>query len=442
MRRGVMRQQAWSTGILLGLLCAGPRAVAQVPSTVDIEVQVEATNQNAEPWDIGDGAPDLVLCLGTGSTRSCLPHRCDDSFLCRFTDVRWEGERITIVDRDALADDIVGEGTCTPSGACVLGRARLEISHETPTACAPGDLLCAPRVESAAPLASLLDRGPRPSTSPDFHVVSVAGHAADDSVFSRDYLAEAGTVAAVLRTIESRGFTAATFAATDNYESQRVPQFGPTGLVVGYSDETVNGFDALLAHLETIGRRDISAWDNPSRVVIVAHSHGVVWAHLALLVLEERGIPIPVEVLVDLDGTSYRWEADGTPPFVGDHWGRHIREHVLSPDEWPFPFWDAAEDYWDLPGVSDADAEDVVPAGVVLNLEVWSNSLPPVHDRDENHRRDGTHSGIETLRHCYALHHDLTPAVARAVYVPTSDAMEWVLSRLGEHLDALPARAR
>ena len=153
----------------------------------------------------------------------------------------------------------------------------------------------------------------------------------------------------------------------------------------------VRGFLEALVTLEWVEAEWISDYDNPTRVIVVAHSHGTVWAHTALMLTSH----VPVDILVDLDGESLGWESDSwTLDTIGDDWRAEVADYVEDRDPgWWFDVGNPANS-WSVPGVSTLqDIEDVVPDNVWFNIEVASSSLV-VQDAEPNHRLDGSVDGI------------------------------------------------
>lgn len=137
---------------------------------------------------------------------------------------------------------------------------------------------------------------------------------------------------------------------------------GRTVVVAHYVDgETAvgdaGGYPDLVADLESL--RDGWAAQG-TRVVVVAHSHGGVWAHAAL-----RAVPdAPVAALVDLDVSSLAWTLLHDPAAIG-----------LDPrDAYDLGVTVAPPGLEDVPSEEDGtyDLEDVVLPNVVAALEVRS----------------------------------------------------------------------
>lgn len=226
---------------------------------------------------------------------------------------------------------------------------------------------------------------PRPAGTPDVLFIAVSGHCDPrtcGTAPNEEYLGGAGTITALERPFVDAGAIVGAEYFTDNFYDE------PTALPPSI------GFLHLLNELEWARDTLVADWDNPTRIIVVAHSHGTVWAHTALHVLEQRGAPIPVDILIDFDAVSWGWEAKVAAGF-GDAWSNVIVEYTTrTGTAWPFGIWNAT-DSWGVPGVvALQDVEDVVPNSVRNNFEIWSReppSFPPeACDREPNHRMDGS----------------------------------------------------
>ena len=191
-------------------------------------------------------------------------------------------------------------------------------------------------------------------------------------------------------------------------------------------DDGVHGFIEAWNDGITLTEFQYSAdWvplERPTRLIVVAHSHGTNWSHL----WANNQHHLTIDVLIDLDGVSWAWEAP-TPgyKFVGDDWGRLMASYEA---EYSTP-WTAERTFsdvtgnWLIGGVA-YDEKDTFDANTLLNLEVWSDGSAggwPVDIRDEVANRALDGSGRERSRGCYFDEaHD-------RVDDPASDGMAWVL---------------
>ena len=166
------------------------------------------------------------------------------------------------------------------------------------------------------------------------------------------------------------------------------------------------GFAELYDFLREVHAEWIDGNANPPRVVIVAHSHGATWAHLAVALLED----VPIEYLVTLDGICLQWECEHTAGLEDwfDANGVTPPSGLASPCE-----------LWTVNDV-DYDTKDVAFDNVAVNLEVHSNGLP-VGDCCTNVRLDGTTTGIETF---------FAPESHGGVTLANSAAMNWVVDEI------------
>lgn len=261
---------------------------------------------------------------------------------------------------------------------------------------------------------------PRPADSPDVVIFSVSGHCGPEtclgSEWNGEYLYESGTVDAFADPLRERGLRVANVAAIDDWFTW-----------VDDNDEVLAmGFLGLLDALYMVNEDWIADYDNPTRVIMVAHSHGDVWAHIAVHVADD----VPIDVLVDFDGVSVGWEAPVAG--VGDNWQEVIlsesAEHGL---EWPFEIWEAT-DYWQVPGHAGLhDIEDLVPDNVDLNLAIVATPTPAqaaagIWDSESNLRLDGT---TRRIKECQSVENH------SHVYRPGKDCMEWAVNEVLARFD-------
>ncbi len=177
------------------------------------------------------------------------------------------------------------------------------------------------------------------------------------------------------------------------------------------------GFLHLVEDLRWVDENWIQGRETPTRLIVLAHSHGVVWAHIALHLYPD----IPVDVLIDLDGDCRAWGSDEVQGLPSDGWDQVIQQwSALNQVEWAFEIWNAC-DAWTIDGIDGLfDIEDVVPASVATNLEVRSAGQI-LFDADPNVRLDGGIDGILSLE---------TAEGHEEVANPWSESMTWVLEQL------------
>jgi len=245
----------------------------------------------------------------------------------------------------------------------------------------------------------LLD--PQPGQAPDVVLLSVSGH---DGALSgilctsdtnRTYLADQGeAVDAVVQAIEDLGLTVEVAHFADRLAA-------PAGQPNNYEQV---GFEEMLATMQKVYDVWMSGAANPPKLVIVAHSHGATWAHIATSVMDQ----IPVSCLITLDGICFAWECEHADEVTSWEAGSPL---TLS--------WDIAYpcDVWPIAGLSTLyNTKDVVFDNVLMNLEVQSSD-PFVADCCDNLRLDGSSDGIAT--YASAEWHN-------EVRLSSSAAMMWV----------------
>ncbi|MFC4454872.1 hypothetical protein [Deinococcus sonorensis] len=259
------------------------------------------------------------------------------------------------------------------------------------SACAPR--MGSPNLSAAAPVATWPSPlTPRPPGSPDVLLLSISGrcpppclNAPDDNT---EYLARRGVVQALTRTLQDAGLSVQSSTAAAHLTLHR-----PHG-----STEDVPGFLQVEAQLTTAYQRWMVGRRNPTRIVLLAHSHGVVWTHA----LARAHPEILVAALIDLDGLCDVWERDNA---------RIIQAYVrqLGHNPWPFNLADSCGSV--MAGHLRYDLKDVVTDNVERNLEVESQrfagrSTEPLigpyganyaFDLVRNVRTDGSRRGIQTF---------------------------------------------
>lgn len=253
--------------------------------------------------------------------------------------------------------------------------------------------------------------------APDVVILSISGRCGPPCVSPRDnwdYLSSRGTLDSLADTISAAGYRVQVAGYASHPAALYQPPYLPTAQ---------RGFGALLADFEQIRGRWLGG-ARPPRVVLLAHSHGVVWSHL----LTRRHPEVPVALQIDLDGICVAWGGD---------YGAALRDAPMLPDGLP-----AARGACDKVTVKGRGVayKDIVWPNVAHNLEVQSKRLPsrtgvsgglPVNylfELSANLRLDGSASGIERFVSAREDH--------SAVTKPGSDALRWVTARTNLLLQA------
>jgi hypothetical protein len=208
------------------------------------------------------------------------------------------------------------------------------------------------------------------------------------------------------------------------------PQLAAAIASAGYTVETTTFTDdavsyaAFVAKLGQIRDTWINGVKDPTLVVVVGHSHGVVRSHAAV-----RAVPdCPVELLVDLDGSSVGWSllthgGENTQIGGAPEGAYNLGVQILCPA---------------YPAVTSAggnhDLEDVVFPHVVKGYEVRSGELVinPAnltqfipYDERWNARTDGTTTGLTCVYS--GLGHS---EAALAGGITMTGATNWILAQL------------
>ena len=174
------------------------------------------------------------------------------------------------------------------------------------------------------PTAQQLARLPaRPPGSPDVLIVGISGRCGPPCQAPQDnwdYLGERGTLKAVAKVFEERGLKVRVEGyaerITTDFTSRRskLPQRGILDLLSDYQKLTGEW---------VVGRR------NPTRVILVGHSHGAVWAHYLSTLFAQ----VPVAALIDLDANCAAWNVDHSAETVAARsavWGSDPQRSPLA----------------------------------------------------------------------------------------------------------------
>ncbi len=247
---------------------------------------------------------------------------------------------------------------------------------------------------------------PRPEGAPDFVLLTVSGHGGVLSAITcssednRSYLDDPGEAADRLREVFEDGGLELT---EEHFADLLYP---PDANGDGVSDDPDKlAFVNLLDLLDWIYLNWIADYEDPTRIVLVAHSHGATWAHIAVSIRQH----IPIAYLVTLDGICFYWECEH---------GEDVKDWMDNSGEQLA--WDISEpcDAFSVPGRSERmSAKDVAFPNVEVNLEVRSSDFL-VSDCCTNLRLDGSRSGIYTYD---------SPESHANVTLADSEAMDWVV---------------
>lgn len=149
------------------------------------------------------------------------------------------------------------------------------------------------------------------------------------------------------------------------------------------------GFQDLVKDMRTARDQNVP---KGSRVVVIAHSHGGVWAHAAIRAVSN----LTVTAQVDLDTSSFGWafvHHDLQNSYIGGD----------PRDEFTVNNLTACPQYANIPSETSFsyDIEDVIFGNVKNALEIRSGEMPPFasenYDEKWNIRDNGTQDGLS----CY-----------------------------------------
>lgn len=291
----------------------------------------------------------------------------------------------------------------------------------------PGCAPVAQTVFSAAPFSAAPFGGeltPRPQDAPDVLLLAVSGRcpvvcqAPDDNI---DYLTPRGTVQAVTDALEAQGLSVVSYAVASNLGQHTPRSVSQAQVGAGKTVATSqDGFLQLEARLNAAYASWINGRSNPTRIVLLAHSHGVVWTHALVRAHPE----VPIATMIDLDGVCDFWETDNR---------RQVRAYVSQQGHNPWSF-DLTDPCGSVRvGNVRYDLKDVVYPNVAVNLEIQSQRLVGGEgssvvanfpfDGPQNVRSDGSRTGLLTFRSAGETH----SVVSR----PGSRAFAWVRAQLG-----------
>lgn len=230
----------------------------------------------------------------------------------------------------------------------------------------------------------------RPADAPDLVIIAFSGHCGlvCDTRSTWSYLDHAS---------ESTGGVAVLDGIKRAYERlgfSRIEVFGVSSFATSHyssiSGKIEAGYLQAQAYLDEVKANWIDGMVDPTRVVLVGHSHGTVWASL----LAMNNLDVTFDSFVALDAICWMW------------WNKHkgyIKETFID-GPWTIPF---PLDQGDPCGILSVPGQaqpmninDVVPANVIYGLEVRTSfrllSLDPnvLADDDVNVRINGSYTNI------------------------------------------------
>ncbi len=256
----------------------------------------------------------------------------------------------------------------------------------------------------------------RPEGSPDVVIIAFSGHcgAICRTVNTHSYLddPDVEAVQAVARIFQSMGLSVQYLSASSFVEAHSS----------AISRRMEPGYLEAQAYLDFVREKWIAGVANPTRVVLLAHSHGTVWASLLAL----NNLEVTFDYFLSLDAVCWQW------------WRKHrgfiTRTYAERGLPLPFPLEEGDDpcEVFAVPGQrARQDITDVVPANVIYGLEVRSPlkllSLSPnlIRDDDPNMRINGSRLGLWSIT--ASQNHS-------AVDTRYQEAMDWItvmLVRLG-----------
>ena len=263
--------------------------------------------------------------------------------------------------------------------------------------------------------------GPRPEDSPDYVIMAASGHCLTNCPsFPRENLVGQGTSQRIADLLAGYGLTSVQFDYADSFFN--ILSNGTVVLPFSAEAPVQFGFMQMLTDFVEVRDVWIRDYQDATRIIILGHSHGVVWTHTLVRLRPD----VPVDFLIDLDGDSTGWEDEGDPLVQGDGWAPIIEQYTEANGvTWDFPIQNAV-DAWQVAGIDEPqDIEDIVPESVGWNLEVHGDSFA-LRDEDTNHRLDGSDLGI-IVGDTREEHDTLDDR--------GSESMDWVIARMTEILE-------
>lgn len=252
----------------------------------------------------------------------------------------------------------------------------------------------------------------RPSGTPDVVIIGFAGRCASITLqpcnppFDNwSYLQDRGTQQAVIDAFNSLGYTTEYFNAS-------------AYLYRHYSRVSKRedlGYLEAEAYLNRVVKDWVADYANPTRIVLLAHSHGTVWASL----LAWNHPDVKFDYFISLDGICFWWPEDNLKK-------NRIIESYYDPlglrRPWPLNP-EEGETACASKELDGKDVNDVFPENVYYGLEAISKDVIGLNvnylqDHDPNIRADGSKRRIWTIKSRTEDHSEVTN--------PAGPAMHWV----------------
>ncbi|BDP40523.1 hypothetical protein DAETH_04920 [Deinococcus aetherius] len=258
---------------------------------------------------------------------------------------------------------------------------------------------------------------PRPQGSPDVAIFVVSGRCGatcDDAPNDNwNYLEPQGTVAALGKMFAGLGRSVKTYA----YSAHLRTHFS------NLSGKQEAGFLDMEAQLRSVLANWVQGRKNPTRLVLVGHSHGTNWTHNLARVYQG----VTFDYLIDLDGICLAWEDDHRP-FIQAYYAER------GGNPWPEDISKSCAQV-DAGGLTRYDHKDVALRNVRYNLEIQSQravdqpastdgSTNLLFDTVNNVRPDGSRAGISTFLSYDEGHNE--------IQLPGSEAMSWLGGKVQE----------
>ncbi|MBB6097601.1 hypothetical protein HNR42_001018 [Deinobacterium chartae] len=278
-------------------------------------------------------------------------------------------------------------------------------------ACSSAPLPRAPGI-AASPLEAL---NPRPEGAPDVVILAVSGRCGVPCVGAPEpnhsYLERRGTLEAVAGAYRALGLKVRTYG----YSAHLTAHYSRR------SRRMEQGFLQMEARLHQVVADWVQGRSNPTRLVLLGHSHGTNWTHNLVRAYPE----ISFDTVIDLDGICYLWEDDNAGYFA-----RYYAEQGGNP--WRTDLARSCD--VESVGRERYHVKDIAYPNVRTNLEVQSRRVIPglggedvqaenvVFDRTYNVRLDGSRTGIFTFVSTLEGHNWLT--------LPGSIGMNWLTDRI------------